>query len=104
MFTRYATVEVQEILEVKGSSSQIKTASLDKMSGYEDYVAERIIPATKIFDADTVIEDYTKTRRTEGKLKGPRCPECAHFQACEGPWREYPEMFGWDEFVPVRRA
>ena len=71
------------------------------MSGYEDYVAERIIPATKIFDAETVIEDYTKIRRTEGKAKGPRCPECAYFQACEGPWREYPEMFGWDEFIPV---
>ncbi|MCX5797309.1 MAG: radical SAM protein [Elusimicrobia bacterium] len=71
------------------------------MSGYEDHVAERIIPATKIFDADTIIEDYTKTRRTEGKTKGPRCPECAHFQACEGPWREYPDLFGWDEFHPV---
>ena len=71
------------------------------MSGYEDNVAERIIPDTKIFDADIVIEDYTKTRRNEGKAKGPRCPECAHFQACEGPWREYAEMFGWDEFVPV---
>jgi MoaA/NifB/PqqE/SkfB family radical SAM enzyme len=74
------------------------------MSGYEDSVAERIIPATKIFDADTVIEDYTKTRRTEGKIKGPRCPECTYFQMCEGPWREYPEMFGWDEFNPVIRG
>jgi MoaA/NifB/PqqE/SkfB family radical SAM enzyme len=73
------------------------------MSGYEDYVAERIIPATKIFDADLVIEDYTKTRRTEGKVKGPRCPHCAYFQLCEGPWREYPDLFGWDEFIPVRR-
>ena len=72
------------------------------MSGYEDRVAERIIPATKIFDAETVIEDYTQTRRTEGKAKGPRCPQCAYFEACEGPWREYPELFGWDEFVPVR--
>jgi len=72
------------------------------MSGYEACVAERIIPATKIFDAETVIEDYTSARRNQGKAKGPRCPECAHFQACEGPWREYPEMFGWDEFVPVR--
>ena len=71
------------------------------MTGYEDHVAERIIPATKIFDAEVVIEDYTRTRRTEGKDKGPRCPECRHFKACEGPWREYPQMFGWDEFVPV---
>ncbi|MBI5238879.1 MAG: radical SAM protein [Elusimicrobia bacterium] len=73
------------------------------MSGYEDCVAERIIPRTKIFDADLVIEDYTKVRRTEGKSKGPRCPECAHFEACEGPWREYPGLFGWDEFIPVKK-
>ena len=71
------------------------------MSGYEDHVAERIIPSTKIFDAEIVIEDYTQVRRTQGKAKGPRCPKCAYFKACEGPWREYPEMFGWDEFEPV---
>jgi MoaA/NifB/PqqE/SkfB family radical SAM enzyme len=74
------------------------------MSGYESYVAERIIPSTKIFDADSVVEDYTLARRTEGKAKGPRCAECAYDRSCEGPWREYPEMFGWDEFVPVAAA
>ncbi|MBI4678960.1 MAG: radical SAM protein [Elusimicrobia bacterium] len=74
------------------------------MSGYEDHVAEKIIPSTKIYDADAVIEDFTKTRLEEGKAKGPRCPECRHFAVCEGPWREYPEMFGWDEFVPVSQA
>ena len=73
------------------------------MGGYEDHVAERIMPTTMIFDARTVIVDYTSTRRSEGKAKGPRCPDCAFFDACEGPWREYPEMFGWDEFGPVRR-
>lgn len=36
-FTRYAKVEVQEILDVKGSASQIKTASLDRLASYEDY-------------------------------------------------------------------
>ncbi|MBI5622575.1 MAG: radical SAM protein [Elusimicrobia bacterium] len=73
------------------------------MSGYEDYVAEKVIPRTKIYDADAVIEDFTQTRRNEGKTKGPKCPECRWFSACEGPWREYPEMFGWDEFIPVAK-
>ena len=41
------------------------------MSGYEDHVAEKIIPRTKIYDADAVIEDFTETRRNEGKAKGP---------------------------------
>lgn len=71
------------------------------MSGYEQYVAEQIIPQTRIYDADCVIPDYTKTRVDEGKSRGPRCSECAWHERCEGPWREYPELFGWDEFVPV---
>lgn len=71
------------------------------MPGYEDLVAERIIPETMIFDADTTIEDYGAYRRDEGKAKGPACSQCRYFSQCEGPWREYPQMFGWDEFQPV---
>lgn len=70
------------------------------MKGYEVYVAERIIPRTKIFEGHVTIEDYTQHRLVEGKAKGPRCPECAFDPICEGPWREYPEYFGWDEFIP----
>jgi hypothetical protein len=36
-FTRYANVEVQEILDLKGSSTQLKSASLETLSSYEDY-------------------------------------------------------------------
>ncbi len=71
------------------------------LPGWESYVAERIIPRTAIYDAEAVIADYTRYRLDEGKLKGPDCPRCVHFAACEGPWREYPERFGWEEFRPV---
>ena len=74
------------------------------MKGYEDRVAERIIPATKIFDAGMVIDDYTLFRKAEGKAKGPECARCDYFKVCEGPWKEYPERFGWSEFVPVKKA
>ena len=70
------------------------------MGGYEQYVAERIIPDTTIYDADTTLENYTTYRLTEGKLKGPPCEACTMAAECEGPWREYPEHFGWDEFKP----
>ena len=70
------------------------------MSGYEQFVAERIIPETKIFDAESVIEDFGRYRVNEGKRKGVRCRSCLFFKKCEGPWREYPELFGWGEFVP----
>ncbi len=71
------------------------------LPGLEAHIAERIIPRTAIYDADAKIADYTKYRLTEGKLRGPECPRCIHFSWCEGPWREYPERFGWDEFRPV---
>lgn len=72
------------------------------MSGYETHVAESIIPKTKIFDSELVIDDYGKHRVEVGKSKGPDCPQCAYYEKCEGPWREYPEKYGWDEFKPVR--
>ena len=68
------------------------------MDGYEEYVGERIMPQTTIFDAEGVIEDYREYRRTEGKAKGPPCEKCKKNQACEGPWREYTDRFGWGEF------
>jgi len=68
------------------------------MVGYEPYIAERIMPRTKIFEGHLTIADYTEHRITEGKAKGPPCEECAFRGLCEGPWREYPEHYGWDEF------
>jgi len=72
------------------------------LPGRERYIAERIMPETRVYDAKVVVESYTQYRLTEGKAKGPRCPDCAWNDQCEGPWREYPDHYGWDEFVPVK--
>lgn len=72
------------------------------MQGYEKYIAEKYIPDTKIYDADMVIENFTQSRQQQGKAKGPRCPECKYCGVCEGPWKEYPEHFGWEEFIPLK--
>lgn len=71
------------------------------MKDYENYIAEKIIPDGSVYDADWSIEDYGKYRRTEGKIKGPNCLKCKYFKVCEGPWKEYPQIFGWGEFKPV---
>lgn len=71
------------------------------LPGWEGFVAEKLIPRTTIYDAEATIADYTRYRLDEGKLKGPDCPRCVHFATCEGPWREYPERYGWEEFRPV---
>lgn len=72
------------------------------LEGYEAYAAERIMPRTRIFDAQSVLADYSIYRQTEGKAHGPPCRGCRWEAECEGPWREYPEQLGWDEFRRVR--
>ncbi len=73
------------------------------MQGYEGCIAENIIPEAHVFDGKLEIKDYTKYRWDKGKARGPQCEDCIHFGVCEGPWREYPEIFGWDEFIPVKK-
>jgi MoaA/NifB/PqqE/SkfB family radical SAM enzyme len=70
------------------------------MRGNEHAVAEAYIPRTKIFDAKMVLDDYTQYRWNEGKTHGPPCRECTWLPVCEGPWKEYPEHYGWGEFTP----
>jgi hypothetical protein len=74
------------------------------LRGYEGHVAEQIIPRTVVFDADVTLDDYTAYRRTEGKAKGPMCSRCVYVERCEGPWVEYPALYGWDEIRPVEAA
>lgn len=73
------------------------------MQGYEKYISERYIPPTEIRDADYIIPDYEKERRTSGKIKFPQCKKCRYDSVCEGPWKEYSERFGGKEFRPVER-
>ncbi len=73
------------------------------LPGYEEHMAEWFLPDAAIFDAASILDSYERYRVTEGKAKGPRCRECAWDAVCEGVWREYPERFGWSEFVPVSR-
>lgn len=73
------------------------------MPGYEDCISEKIMPEMKIFEYDYIIPDFTIARREMGKLRGPNCLECLHFDTCEGLWKEYPETFGWDEFLPIKK-
>jgi len=70
------------------------------MKGYEPYVAERVISDMRIFDADQEVPEYGDYRLSYGKMKGKNCKKCAYCDICEGPWSEYPKIFGWEEFIP----
>jgi len=71
------------------------------MKGYEKYVSEQYIPFTSVIDDKIELADYGTYRKNKGKAKGPQCKECRYDKICEGPWREYPEIFDWDEFKPI---
>ena len=69
---------------------------------YKDYAAEMgQIPDGAVYDADFSIDNYEDYRRNHGKKKGEKCKKCKYYNICEGPWKEYPDIFGWDEFEPV---
>lgn len=73
------------------------------MKGYEQCISEKIIPDGPVFDANVFVENYGEYRRNEGKLKHQKCKLCIYYNVCEGPWREYPQIYGWDEFNPIIR-
>lgn len=85
----------------KGRLVRVEAIPYCFLSGFEECVSDRYIPDTKVYDI-RLTENFNLWRKEEGKIKGPRCKECKYFRHCEGPWHEYPEFFGWDEFIPVK--
>ncbi len=73
------------------------------LRGMEDLAVEETIPQMTVFDLDGGGKDYTAWREDEGKAHGPPCEACALRSRCEGPWREYPDQYGWDELVPFEK-
>jgi len=74
------------------------------LRGLEDAIVEATIPETTVVDLDGEAFAFSEWRRNEGKAKGPQCAACARADRCEGPWREYPQRFGWGEYTPYIRA
>lgn len=71
------------------------------MPGQEQFISELFIPPTEIVYDGFVVPDYKRDRVDRGKTRFPQCATCRFEPICEGPWREYPEMLGSDEFQPV---
>jgi len=71
------------------------------MQGYEQYISEQYIPSATVIDNDIEVEKYELYRKNKGKAKGAECKKCLKNDICEGPWKEYPEIFGWSEFKPI---
>ncbi|MDH3353343.1 MAG: radical SAM protein [Nanoarchaeota archaeon] len=73
------------------------------MRGYERHLSENYIPDTEIRGKDFQnTNDFTKQRQESGKKKFKQCVGCKFDDMCEGPWREYPDRRGDEEFRAVK--
>ena len=71
------------------------------MEEYQHYIAERRIPSTEIRSGTVPgTDDFEKQRREQGKGLFPQCKRCTYNDVCEGPWKEYPQVRGYSEFIP----
>lgn len=72
------------------------------MQGYEEYIAEKVIPETEIRGKSYQnTNNHAKQRKNDGKIKFTQCKKCKYDIVCEGPWKEYPEKFGSSEFKAI---
>ena len=67
----------------------------------EDCVAEKYNPDTSVYDAEYTMWSYKEYKLNEWKSKSEKCKDCIKNRNCEWPWREYPELYWWDEFKPI---
>ncbi|MFA7141758.1 MAG: radical SAM protein [Candidatus Paceibacterota bacterium] len=69
---------------------------------YHKHIAENFIPETYIFE-DSKKTNFKKMKKQGAKLKGESCKECRFYKKCEGPWSDYAELFGFNEFKPIKK-
>ncbi len=93
--------EALRIGEAAGVPCMAEAMPFCMMKGHERFVSELFIPPTEIVYEDFVVPDYARDRMERSKTRFPQCATCRFEPMCEGPWREYPEMVGHDEFQPV---
>lgn len=100
-----ASKKIKECVEI-GKKHNINVTSeaipYCLLRGYEKKVSELY------FNDDIIVFDkqgeihFSKYRKNDFKSKCEECKKCIFYNICEGPWKEYPELYGWDEFVPIK--
>jgi len=68
---------------------------------YERCASEFYIPPTQCKEIHQTVANFDIIRKFQAKTKFPTCKPCRWFRQCEGPWIEYPQLFGSKEFQPV---
>lgn len=70
------------------------------LKGYEKYARFMKVPLkTRIDNPNYIITLESKLAKV--MTKGEKCEQCRYDLLCEGLWKEYVNLYGFDEFVPV---
>ena len=97
---RAPIARAREVARQRALTLVTEAVPLCLLRGMAELAIEAHIPPTTVLDLESAPLDYERWRRGEGKSHGPPCETCGARAACEGPWREYPAAFGWDELQP----
>ncbi|MGE5279673.1 MAG: radical SAM protein [Deltaproteobacteria bacterium] len=79
----------------RGTDVTVKAMPFCVLKGYAAHIRRSIHPDEKYVFFGNEKSDFAKNRF---------CKECVYDSLCEGPWREYPKIFGWKEFSPLRHV
>jgi hypothetical protein len=92
-----------DMAKESGTKAMVEAIPFCFMAGYEDYVSELYIPTNvELRDIGRTVSDFGPVKIVTDKKKGPKCRNCKYDLVCEGPWKEYPEKQGFDDFKPVK--
>lgn len=95
--------KIKEVIDLYKDKIVILTEAIPLclMYKHEKNVAELYsIFDTTVLDFRSTI-NFTSEMKRNFKAKGIDCNKCIFFEICDGPWIEYPTIYGYDEFKPV---
>jgi len=84
-----------------GKNVMVEAVPFCLLAPYERFASEFYIPPTQCKEIHQTVANFDIVRKFQAKTKFPTCKPCRWFAQCEGPWIEYPQLFGSEEFKPV---
>ena len=90
----------QDIIIKRGKEVWIYSFPFCLVVGYEKWVAE-------LGKSDSILTapDFTisiQEHRHKDRIKGKNCKLCRYNSVCLGVWKKYVNLFGFEEFRPVK--
>jgi len=68
---------------------------------FRQNIVEECIPDLFIYDKEGLI-DFQKMLESGVRKKEENCKHCQFNKDCIGPWLRYVQIFGFDEFIPIK--